>query len=541
MSSFLDFISEDIDAKKSLVSAMPLNNKRDIKKLNEKVALFEDKYLEYQKTLKKYIDTKSKSFEVKVDSKDLDKVTKKINELEHVRFVLNPNNTYFEKVGLDNLIYQLANYNDFSFEQLMGIIEKLLEKFALASIKLTEHDFNYTHYVHEYMKEFLIISSKSNKNYSEISETFEKVYWSNPDIIKHIELNFRRLIRKHENTFSTYIETTQKSIIQKNNVNSYEECLKLLKQSYYELNELNKESIMDIVELAKTSAIDINHYFSESKVLSATYSELMIDSVNLDDEVTMNKFYETLKKLKFNLEEYNSYLKFTPLMNEFKTTYEKELKNVDGKEKDKGLKIVTGKILALENKLDKLNKQISGGGKSLFGLVQTGNINKLKVDTIKVANELYELYKEHDQEYFKFRVISVLHPSFSTYELLHLYYSFDYFKKISLKKVYSIESYDELIKMSEDFDLFAMNPTNVIINSVPVFEKNNIGKVIMNKYRLDNVNVTEDVLEDIDSFIAKIELLLRVKEINDSALTVDKIWFMAQVEKIDQVSKKQTN
>ena len=50
---------------------------------------------------------------------------------------------------------------------------------------------------------------KGDKDYSKISEIFEQIYWLNPDIIRHIELNFRKLIRIHPKEFNNYISKIQ--------------------------------------------------------------------------------------------------------------------------------------------------------------------------------------------------------------------------------------------------------------------------------------------------------------------------------------------
>jgi hypothetical protein len=151
------------------------------------------------------------------------------------------------------------------------------------------------------------------------------------------------------------------------------------------------------------------------------------------------------------------------------------------------------------------------------------------------------LYKEFDQCYFKDKVLSILSSSLTISELLHLYYSFDYFKKVAIKRVYDLTSYDDVIKYSDSFDLFAMNPTNIIINGVALFEESDIAKVIMNKYRLDNINLTEENInpDDTNTLMDKIQLLLRIKEIEQSSTSIEKIWFMVQVEKINMRESKQ--
>ena len=84
-------------------------------------------------------------------------------------------NSFKEKMGLDNLLYDIHNYSNFAFDEINEIIKKLIEVFRTAGIELKASDFKYTYYVNEYMTEFFTC----NGNYSEISDTFEKIYWYN--------------------------------------------------------------------------------------------------------------------------------------------------------------------------------------------------------------------------------------------------------------------------------------------------------------------------------------------------------------------------
>lgn len=544
MSSFLKFIDEDIEAKKTLFSTMPTKTKTDVKKFNEKIDSISEKYKEYKTSVKKYLDTKSKSFNVKSDEKNLDELSNRVNKLEHVRFILNPINTYFEKIGFDNLMYQISNYYDFNFHSLNEIINQFLDKFELVGVKLSFKEFDYTCYVHEYMTSFLETRNKKNENYDEVSEIFEKIYWVNPEIIEHIELNFRKLIRKYEKQFTNYIAKLQKEVMLENKISSYEECLDKLKGAYTELNVADRESVNDVINLAKSGAIDISNYFEDSKVRTSTYGALMIDSVNLNDKTVMGKFYESLEKLRINVEEFGNYIKFTPLIDEFKKEYEKQIPADDGNSNKnssaKNLKNMESQIADKESKLEKLNRRLFSGETVLFESKSNNALKQIRIDSIKQAKELYNLYKEFDQEYFKDKVLSILNSSLTISELLQFYYSFDYFKKIAIKKAFNLTTYDEIIKYSDSFDLFAMNPTNIVINGIAVFEENNISKVIINKYRLDNINLNEESLnpDDLKPLLDKIQLLLRVNEIENSSTNVEKIWFMAQVEKFNKLESK---
>jgi hypothetical protein len=256
MNSFLEFINKDIEAKKTILSIMPTKNKRDIKKYNEKITTFSEKYTEYKLSVKKYINTKSKSFNIKIDDKNIDELTKNVTKLEHVRFVLNPTNTYFEKMGFDNLLYQINNYYDFNFHSLNEIIDQFLDKFETAEVKIFSVDFDYTCYVNEYMTAILDARIKKSDNYDSVSEIFEKIYWVNPEIIEHIELNFRKLIKKHEKKFVSYISKLQKEIMAKYHITSYNDCLEKLKNDF--LQQMGNVVVNMVHDLAKTVWFGIN-------------------------------------------------------------------------------------------------------------------------------------------------------------------------------------------------------------------------------------------------------------------------------------------
>jgi len=214
--------------------------------------------------------------------------------------------------------------------------------------------------------------------------------------------------------------------------------------------------------------------------------------------------------------------------------------NTDKNNSNKTLKETQAKISLKESQLEKMNKKIFGGEPMLFDFTKGGAVKKLKIDSIKLAKELYDLYKIFDQEYFKEKVMEVLNDSLTVSDLLHLYYSFDYFKKMAIQTAFNTTIHEEIVKYSDEFDLFAMNPTNIVVNGVAVFEETNISRIIMNKYRLDNINLNEENLnpDELEILLNKILFLLRVNEIEKSSTTVEKIWFMAQVEKININEKK---
>ena len=531
MINFLEFINKDITAKKILITSMPVKTKTNIKKYNSALDEMKEKYTDYKGSVYNYLLAKSRSFNLKNEKDNIDKVTDKVVNLERVKFLLNPTNTYFEKMSFDVLLYQLNNSYMFNFKSLNDVINGFLDKFDLIGVKLTSNDFDYTCYVHEYMTSFLEVRYSDAKKYAKVSAIFEQIYWMNPELIDHIELNFRKLIRKYEKKFIAYISKLQKQSMIENGIKNYQDCLEKLKSIYVEYNISLKEEVYDIVELARNNEFDINQYMPDSKVRKAAY-ESLITGIDYSDKDSMGKVCEALDKLKNNIIEYDTYNEFLPLFEYFKEEY-KGLLEVNNKEY-KGLRDIDNQIVVKEKELDKLNKKIFGG-KGLFNFNNDKDLKKLKADSVRIAKELYDLYKLHDDEYFKSHIMSFLSNSMTISDILNIYYSFDYFKKLAIKKAFELEDYEEVIKLSDSFYLFATNPMNVIIAGIPVFEEADISKVIANKYRLNSLKITEDDLkpENLKSLLNKILLILRIEKVESSDKTsLEKIWFIVQVEKI---------
>lgn len=540
MNNFLDFINEDIDTKRTLLTTLPTKTNTNKKKFNETIDSMIKKYETYETSVRNYMLAKSRSFALKPEENEsIEKIKEKIEALDNVRFLLNPFNTYFEKMGFDDLLYQINHYYVFNFSSLNDIINGFLDKFELIGMRLTSDDFNYTCYVHEYMSSFLEVRYKKAKDYEKVSEIFEQIYWINPEIVEHIELNFRKLIKTNEKKFEMYITKIQRNAMAKNSVKNYYECLEKLQSLYIELNMKSKEDINDIVTKALNGEIDIEQLRDGSKVKSNAYDALIPDNL-LNDAKAMTRIIKALDKLKLNIEEYSSYLALVPIIDNFKEEYSKFIIDTPKKSETKELHDVKESISSKELELEKINKKILSGKPGFFEFKSDSSLKQLKMESLQKAKELYELYKKYDEEYFKDKVLNLLTKSMTVTDFLNLYYSFDYFKKIAIRKVYNLETYEDVLKYSDNFDIFAMDPTNLIIDGVFVFEENEIPKVIANKYRLNNIRINEEDLaeENLDALLNKILIILRENVINKSDLTVDKIWFMQNVEKL--ISKENT-
>jgi hypothetical protein len=382
------------------------------------------------------------------------------------------------------------------------------------------------------MSSFLEIRYSSEKNYDKLSEIFEKIYWSDPDIIRHIELSFRKLIRNNPKKFNNYIKKVQEDVMMANNIESYQQCLEKLKTVHKALKDASKETIVDIINKSKNNEFKIEHYQEDNKVRINTYNSLISNNIDIKNENQMLSIYQNLEKLEENILEYQNYLEFLPLLNSFKEKYKKLLEN-ESKD-NKKLNKIKETIIQKEKELDKINRKIIGTKIPIFEIKNENDLKQLKIESVSKAKELYELYKENDQEYFNSKVLSIFNKNITVSDILHLYYSFDYFQKLEIQNSYEISSYDEIIKYSNNLDIYAMDSTNIVISSMPIFEETNIPKIIANKYKLCNINITENELqeENLKNLLNKINLILRIKKIEESRLTVEKILFITWVEKM---------
>lgn len=543
MNNFLEYIKSDIESKKTLLSSMPTNNKTNLKKYNEKIASIYADYEYYKEGVLKYINAKSESFEKKKTTNNSDKLRKQFDEYKHMKFILNPMNSFKEKMGLDNLLYDIHNYSNFAFDEINEIIKKLIEVFRTAGIELKANDFKYTCYVNEYMTEFFTC----NGDYSKLSETFEKIYWYNPNIIEHIELNFRKLIKKYKSTFEQYIKKEQDTILSDNNFKNYDEFRTALKKQYKELLESEEESLYDIIDMAKKSKIEIENYFPDSKFRTTAFSGLTINKVDFEDTKEMDKVLDTLKRLKTNAIEYQNYLKFLPLFNHFKEKYEKQ-ESVEAN--NASLKTIESQISTKESKLESINNQIFDEPNPISNILsfitkkKPESLKNLKIESLKYAKELYDLYYQKDKLEFENKIISLKNDSLLLIsDVVRLYYSYNFFKRELIREVYELTDYKEIVKLCEEFDDFASNPTNIIINGINTFEETDVASVICNKYRLENINVeVADLDEDnIPALINKIDFIIRINKIENSDSSIEKIWFIVENNQIKEKEEKEKN
>lgn len=544
MNNFLEYIKEDIELKRGVLKKSPLKTKKDQKKYIELLDEYSIRYNSYLKNVDKYIQSKAKSLtfnDIKVDNFNIEEVNERISSLNNVAKILYPYNTYYEKLGFDVLLYNLENFSSFDFVKVNETIKEISDIFKKINVELTEDDFKITPYVHEYMKAFYIESANVNPNYFSLQNVFERIYWKVPNLIKHIVLNFRMIMTDNKDTFNKYILALQGKIKDKYNFTDYNEVVEELSTLYYNYTHRNKLSLNLIMDLHRKGDIKLPEYFSGSKMVDSAYNTIFIQDDSRAYDEGDNILHVNLVKLKTTLSEYQKYVYFIPFVEVASKTY-----------KEYALPKSHDEIVASKDNLlyliDVTNRSINGDVKFLekkkIKKKQPEFFNKsqeeMRANLVNYADKLNEVYMLLDSEKFNKSLSRVMNDLVTVLDLISVYREYDFFKKRELGLAFDTTSYEEVEELTSKFNDFCNNVNNKVISSIKVNEEYDIIKVIVDKFRILNINLSEESMKNnkIDTIIENINILLLLNYIKKCDTTPEKMWFFLEAEKIREEYNK---
>lgn len=521
--NFHDYILSDIDEKKVFLNTLPQNTKIRRDKYNGTIDDYKNEYASHKEMIANYINYKyDKLMPVKMEKKLEDKCKELLN-LKRLLVLGNPNTSYMERLGFDTVLYELMHYYDYSLVKVNDIIDHFIKKFNCAGIKINLSDFGIS--VFSYMYMHYHFESKTNDN-----KLFESVFWLNQKVIEYIIISFRLLLKKHANKLNSYAKKHFKDLLVKYNYKNYEDVRLAYVTVKKEIEYLNDEDEYDIVRLCLDKSVDITSLVKGSQVRESDYDYFMIEKVNLEDEEEFNNFINDIKDMRFNLEEYNAYLSNTQLIDYFKEKYSSKL----------GAKVNASKAsLKLKDKeISDLVKKISKDSVNMFN-VKTINMSKLEefnstgklFKQQQLLDDLYKKYIEYNEIYFDDKVEDALKENMSVADVFELFESYPYYERRVMKKLFELNSendIDEKIKVIKDF---IYNPNRKIIDMIPIFVDKNIPQQLMNAFRFENLNITIDSFEETNLKVVfeKSERILRGIKVDKFNLSVDDIQFLVNV------------
>ncbi len=494
----LEDTTHDIEVAKEVLDSMPINNAKNLALYKKKVAELKEEYSGYANELLGEIKRRSSKYLNAKPSDRLELVKKELQDYQDID-LFSPVNTPFEKMGFDTLLYSLTHYYKNDLASVNAEIKEVFRRFELVGVKLTEEDFIYSNYARKYIKELL-----KDDDLERMKDVFEDLHWKCPDVISHVETSFRILYNRFVKSFENYIDDKQHEIVLDSF--SFDDYLMKRNNLAKELEEIEKYDEAILIQKFMNGELMLNDYNVVN--ISRCYAKFMGDNPDL---AKGRAKVEDFKNLAFNLREYQGYLKFQFVLDDIKKKYAEKDSHVGDAAK------LRKEISELIAELTKLTSEINSGNTKGFLFF------KKKVDIEKNYLEVNEKVKELDAKYEEYDNAII-------YEKLNEYITetstiFDVFKFVLSYKGYlrsCIKSLDDSIDINKvketvkEFDEFLSDPYLNVITSSPFNVDANLALIIMDHYKLLELNVNYDdmTIEGIDGLLKELEVC-----INDAYLT----------------------
>ena len=500
-----DALIEKYDEFKNVLDVMPTNNKENKQKKFEFIKeeeIFNEKFL---KLVMEEIERRKSVINNMVVNEAISEKENELNGL--LALIWNDYNTSYEKLELDYYLYKLSNYKD-NLSKVNECIRKIIENFNHVGIEITSSMFNYNKSVKEYIEVAL-----STADEELLKTKFEELYWKYPELIKTLEINFKGIYLKNQKAIDKFYSDKYASFLASNNV----------KEMNNEIVNLTEE----IKILQDSDKALLFSKFRNKEYSLATYSPITIDKKRnnyFGDTFT----YNNLVKLYKSLKEYNLIVKYDYILKDMKT----RLENKD---------TYKGKLDSSLKELQKIEEKLI----SLSGLEEKKSVipffKKKKVNDDKTLfeykntlNELIAKYNELDDLRFNDLVAKKLEKDSSILTVFKLISgNYLYFLNRVLENVDGI-SIDEVDNMFEELNKQIISNNFNLLDNTALLDEKQMKELIVDRYRLDNVNITTTDLEkeNMDNTMEDIRNLLKYENIVRSGIKFEDVEFILECDKM---------
>lgn len=474
---------ERISLDTEILSTLPKNNKKNADACLIELEKTHLRYDEIRNSIVNELQKRQQKHQDLKPSEEVSILKKRMIELEYKVTMLNPYNSPYEKMGLDRIIYDISKYYKNNLIKVNTDILLAINVFKKVGIFLTKEDFSYTSYAKEYMGVYF--EEINDLSSDKLKHSFEKIYWKKPNVIKHIQLNFRQLYYKHLESFEKFCTDEERSFNKSVLVNMNSACEDYISYSL-KLEQVNNESDYLFLKKFSDKELDINN-FAVKKIFDLY--KVYTDATEIDEHINTSviKFNKTIN-------EYKNYYKF-----QFISDNVKEIFNVKDKDKEAVSKKKIAEIKKLETSLN------SDKSKNAFSRL----FKSKKIDIDKTIDDLMNLYSELDELIFREKVLEFINEDSKISDLLELASS--YFIYISrLLKNKNPDILDESIYEIVDSLKVYLIKEHKLISNLNAFAEHDMAMIISDKYKLDNLKVSMDMLkqENLDNLINQTNQLI---------------------------------
>jgi len=310
--------------------------------------------------------------------------------------------------------------------------------------------------------------------------------------------------------------------------NGYDELIQRARNLKRTIDEKQSEDEYDIVNLCLEGKLDINSLLN-GKDNDCNF--FMIQPIDLAVKKNYDKFIETIKTLKYGLEEYLIYLDFKKILDEFKSKYIKYVNSSEKTTKFTDVKNKYNEIIKLESKIFKLRvNKYASNLKELDSNLKEKDNDKIFNQEI-LLEELYKKYIELNNLYFDEKIKSNIKVNTYVSDIFTIFDAYPYYTKKLIKKVFELENEKEIDEVCDKITKFVYNPYRKIIDMIPIFVDKKVPQLLMNGYRFENLNVSEESFDDdnISNLFEKCNRIIISDKITKFKLSIDEINFLLNV------------
>ena len=157
-------------------------------------------------------------------------------------------------------------------------------------------------------------------------------------------------------------------------------------------------------------------------------------------------------------------------------------------------------------------------------------ISKISEEDKKIK-DIYKKYEEYDKLYYGYKIKSMIKKTSKVSDIFYLLLSYPIFARKIIKESLELTENEEIDDVLLELKELLYNPYKKVITMIPVFENNNIPQILMNGYRFENLNITEDSFEEtnIKIIFERADKIFRELKINNFKLSIDQIDFLVNV------------
>lgn len=446
-------------------------------------------------------------------------------------------------VNINACIYYLINPLDINnFNQ---NIQRIIEILNSYSLKISKDDFDLNEVAFNYMSMFF--DNMENKDFYEImKDEFDKSYWQNHSLLEDIVLGVRLFLYRNVDAIIGKLKQIKDKYLVDNKLDASKiesERENLEKEEFM----YNFSDIKSLLNKIQNNEIDTS--------LADVSSKDYLDNVNVFvsneyyEQTDKDDFIENIFDLRNNLYEYKMYEQFEFIIGiiaeiekkkeEYKNVYKtkktsinnllnkinKNKKEFEKKKKNKE-KIVAKKCTLLFNEKSK-EKALDKANKSVLEIY-----TKLQNDCDLLKTE----FEDYDIALFREKVSQKVNSNYSIYEDLSLFKNNVIILKKYIKENNNELTEEEIEKKYEEFNEFLAFPFIETINTFTFEKSEKVDEVLMNKFKLININF-ELSKENVDELINACNNILNGWYLNKSGL---EFLSLKMIEKYLIIKKKST-